>query len=425
MLQTEEETKLFGVNQQELLSCVKVLEVLDDKLARNHQDEASKVYKRLFWHIDRLSDKGHKRKQKDKGPNKKRQKPWSNHHCYICKHAHEDGATRLCPGCAEFNLEKRLQTADLTGKVCVVTGARIKIGFQTALKLVRAGATVVASTRFVNDAWKRYQQEKDFDAWKDRLFIFRMQCLSRVSVEEFCNIVAKQFVHVDILILNAAQTIFRPLGWYRGLLEGEGVAPESLLADIGTKQLCCDQETKVVPVEDFFPVGVYDAQGQQLDLRKENSWTATLENASVDELLQNFVINATVPFIMIQRFTPLMKTEAPGASHVVCVAAVEGMFNVQHKNDKHPQSNMPKAALHMLVRTTGPSYLNKHRICITAVDTGWCTIEQPLQSRLHKLGPPLDDVDGAARILDPVFTAHSGGPLHSGVLFKDFVVRPW
>jgi len=68
------------------------------------------------------------------------------HHFYDC----------LCFICGDFNFLKRNQKADLTGLIALVTGARIKIGFEIAIKLLRDGATVIATTRFWKDAFLRY-----------------------------------------------------------------------------------------------------------------------------------------------------------------------------------------------------------------------------------------------------------------------------
>eukprot|EP00659_Diplonema_papillatum_P004113 gene4113-6402_t len=71
--------------------------------------------------------------------------------CHICKEAFKDlhhFYYSLCRSCGEFNYGKRLQTRNLAGKVIILTGARIKIGYQIALRLLKDGATLIATTRF-------------------------------------------------------------------------------------------------------------------------------------------------------------------------------------------------------------------------------------------------------------------------------------
>src|SRR5690242_4327467 len=92
--------------------------------------------------------------------------------CYVCKqpftkvHRYYDS---MCEPCGDFNYSKREQSADLTGEYALVTGARVKIGYQASLKLLRAGAHVIVTTRFPIDAADRYATEPDFAKFKDRL----------------------------------------------------------------------------------------------------------------------------------------------------------------------------------------------------------------------------------------------------------------
>ncbi|MDQ6704677.1 MAG: oxidoreductase, partial [Acidobacteriota bacterium] len=111
-------------------------------------------------------------------------------HCYICKqkfstiHHFYD---QMCPPCAEFNLKKRTELADLRGRVALLTGGRVKIGYQAGLKILRAGARLIVTSRFPRDAARRYGQEPDFDQWAHRLEIFGMDMRHTPSVEAFCR----------------------------------------------------------------------------------------------------------------------------------------------------------------------------------------------------------------------------------------------
>ena len=144
--------------------------------------------------------------------------------CYVCKqefvrlHHFYDA---LCPECAELNYAKRFQTASLEGRVGLVTGARVKIGYQTALKMLRAGARVIATTRFPHDAALRYAREADFEDWKDRLHVHGLDLRHSPSVEIFARYVEHSFERLDILVNNACQTVRRPPGFYAHLLETE------------------------------------------------------------------------------------------------------------------------------------------------------------------------------------------------------------
>ena len=121
---------------------------------------------------------------------------------------------QLCPPCAELNYAKRLQTADLAGYVCVVTGGRVRIGFEIVLKLLQAGAYVLTTTRFPADAAARYAQTPGFAAWGHRLEVCGPLELSNVRlVEQFCKVLLLRFPRIHALINNAAQTLTRAPGW--------------------------------------------------------------------------------------------------------------------------------------------------------------------------------------------------------------------
>lgn len=127
----------------------------------------------------------------------------------------------MCEECGDFNYNKRFQRTELTGKVAVVTGARIKIGFETALILLRNGATVIATTRFPKNAVNRFAKVEDFQEWKERLLVYGLDLKNKDSIYEFCNLIKERFQRLDILINNAAQTVRKPPAAYTGLIADE------------------------------------------------------------------------------------------------------------------------------------------------------------------------------------------------------------
>jgi hypothetical protein len=111
-------------------------------------------------------------------------------HCYVCKQHYtkvHHFYDQLCPTCAEFNYRKRTELADLRGRVALLTGGRVKIGYQAGIKLLRAGAHLIVVTRFPRDSAQRYAEEPDFAEWKDRLEIFGLDLRHTPSVEAFCQ----------------------------------------------------------------------------------------------------------------------------------------------------------------------------------------------------------------------------------------------
>jgi NAD(P)-dependent dehydrogenase (short-subunit alcohol dehydrogenase family) len=352
--------------------------------------------------------------------------------CYVCKsdyrrvHSFYDS---LCPPCAELNWQKRHQRADLSGRVALVTGARIKIGYQAALMLLRAGARVVATTRFPVDAAQRYAREPDFDSWRDRLTLEQIDLRDVPGVERLARHLGDTLPSLDLLINNAAQTVRRPPAFYRTLVEREDAA--LLPAHVRPLLAGATRPTTQLQLADDpdFPRGLVDLDDQQADLRHHNSWRLTAADVSTVELLEVHLVNAVAPFLLVARLKPLMLRREARDKHIVNVSAMEAQFARNKKTDKHPHTNMAKAALNMLTRTSAADY-QRDGIFMNSVDTGWITDEDPLhhvarKQVVHDFHPPLDAIDGAARVLDPIFVGYASGDHPWGLFLKDYKPVAW
>jgi len=371
--------------------------------------------------------------------------------CYICKGAFDKlhfFYDSLCPSCAELNWAKRTPKADLHDRVALLTGARVKIGYQAALMLLRAGCRVVVTTRFARDAAKRYAAERDFSDWSDRLEILSLDLRHTPSVEAFCRFLSGHLPRLDFIINNACQTVRRPSGFYDHLMVGESEPREMLAAEL--RRVLPDPSLPELAVgltkaaqlsqlqlhaEDgdshpsIFPAGQLDADLQQVDLREINSWRLGLADVSAIELLEVQLVNSVAPFILNARLKALMTRSATRDKQIVNVSAVEGQFSRRFKTDKHPHTNMAKAALNMMTRTSAADYL-RDGIHMNSVDTGWVTDEDPVaiaerKTREQGFHPPLDIVDGAARIVDPIFEGVGRGVHVWGAFLKDYQVVDW
>ncbi|HEY5922097.1 MAG TPA: SDR family oxidoreductase [Kofleriaceae bacterium] len=385
--------------------------------------------------------------------------------CYVCKiefHELHHFYDQMCPPCAELNFAKREQTADMRGRVALVTGARVKIGYQAAVMLLRAGAEVIVATRFPRDAARRYAREPDSAEWMQRLHVYGIDLRHTPSVELLARHLLQTQPRLDALINNACQTVRRPAGWYDHVVVGEDEPPHTafertvldrnraLLGGPGGSQLQLAASGEIqatglwksavlsqVPLlaEDLergshlYPKGRLDQDLQQVDMRDFNSWRMTLADVPTAELLEVHLVNAVAPFVLNARLRPLLAAVASRDAHIVNVSAMEGQFYRRWKTDKHPHTNMAKAALNMMTRTSAADYV-RDGVHMNSVDTGWVTDEDPLahaerKQQIHGFHPPLDIVDGAARIIDPIFAGLNSGSHQWGLFLKDYKPTPW
>lgn len=382
--------------------------------------------------------------------------------CYICRSIFETPHhfyESMCNTCGEINYTKRDVRIDLTGKIAIVTGARIKIGFYTALQLLRCNVQVIITTRFANDALKRYKKELDYDTWKDNLEIYQVNFRYFDQVSNFIIHIKDNYSKLDYLIHNAAQTLRRPYEFYEHIINAIQVVDDNsnikkvfgefekdfqleehkmdqieyqnikqtnsktsgrftsklndtslVIADINNKITTKDKQR-------YFPANQLDEHSQQKDMRDINTWVLDLHQVNPIETFEVHMINAIVPSFISGRLKDMLKKSENDYSWIINVSSMEGSFSRKNKTTYHPHTNMAKASLNMMTRTCGKDYIRTNTVMVS-VDTGWNTIEQP---KSYDCKSPIDCVDGAARILDPIFRELK---THS-IFYKDFRQTFW
>ncbi|MFF3397832.1 SDR family oxidoreductase [Streptomyces sp. NPDC002659] len=349
-------------------------------------------------------------------------------HCYVCKQFYRrtDGFYhRLCPGCAADNTARRTLSTDLSGRRVLLTGGRVKIGFQLALMMLRDGAELLVTSRFPQDTLRRFAAVEGSQRWLDRLTVVAVDLRDPRQVLGLCERLRADGEPLDILVNNAAQTIRRPPESYALLAAGEsGALPPGVLAAPGYAPMAA-LEGGTRPLA--LVLGDVDEAGLLPDLSPANSWSARLGELDPAELLETQLVNALAPALLADRLLPLLLASPRPRRYIVNVSAVEGRFAVRNKTSGHPHTNMAKAALNMLTRTSAAG-LAAQGVHMCSVDTGWITDENPAprKARIAAAGirTPLDIVDGAARVYDPIVRGEAGAPV-AGVFLKDYEEADW
>jgi NAD(P)-dependent dehydrogenase (short-subunit alcohol dehydrogenase family) len=375
--------------------------------------------------------------------------------CYICKQKYtvvDAFYHQLCPDCAALNRAKRDARTDLTGRRALLTGGRAKIGMYIALRLLRDGAHTTITTRFPHDAVRRFTSMPDSADWIHRLRVVGIDLRDPAQVVGLADAVAAQGP-LDILINNAAQTVRRTPGAYAPLAEAENAPlpdgplpelltfghtsdahPAALVGSVAAHPVLAgdahtaEELTSLALAAGSADLARIDAGGLVPDTVDVNSWTQRVHEVDALELLEVQLCNTTAPFILVSRLRPSMAAAAADRTYVVNVSAMEGQFSRRYKGPGHPHTNMAKAALNMLTRTSSAEMLEEDGILMTAVDTGWITDERPHPTKVRLADEgfkaPLDLVDGAARVYDPIIRGEAGEDVH-GVFLKDYAASPW
>ncbi|MFJ3956618.1 SDR family NAD(P)-dependent oxidoreductase [Arthrobacter sp. NPDC090010] len=381
--------------------------------------------------------------------------------CYICKQHYTQVDAfyhQLCPDCAAMSHAKRDARTDLTGRRALLTGGRAKIGMYIALRLLRDGAHTTITTRFPKDAARRFAAMEDSADWLHRLKIVGIDLRDPSQVISLADSVAAAGP-LDIIINNAAQTVRRSGNAYKPLVDAEdeplplalqsaqggpelvtfghahdkhplalatSVLEHPVLAGDAVTSLALS--TGSASLERIAAGTAIDAGGLVPDLAAVNSWTQVVDQVDPLEMLEVQLCNVTAPFLLVSRLRETMRRSTARRKYVVNVSAMEGQFGRQYKGPGHPHTNMAKASLNMMTRTSAGEMFEEDQILMTAVDTGWITDERPHYTKVRLMEEgfhaPLDLVDGAARVYDPIVMGEAGEDQY-GVFLKDYKPSPW
>jgi NAD(P)-dependent dehydrogenase (short-subunit alcohol dehydrogenase family) len=380
--------------------------------------------------------------------------------CYVCKTRFVEVDAfyhQLCPPCAALHHQRREAHTDLSGRRALLTGGRAKIGMYIALRLLRDGAETTITTRFPNDAIRRFTAMADSGEWLERLHVVGIDLRDPAQVVALADSVSADGP-LDILINNAAQTVRRSAEAYAPLIEAEQASlPDGPLPrlsrfgrevevgeEAGRRELADPGREHWTPTPQALTAlalsagsasaerialgTAIDAGGLVPDLHPVNSWIQHVNEVDPLELLEVQLCNTTAPFVLVSRLRPALAASQARRTYIVNVSAMEGQFSRGYKGPGHPHTNMAKAALNMLTRTSAQELLESDGILMTSVDTGWITDERPhpMRMRLAEDGfhAPLDLVDGAARVYDPIVRGEAGEDIH-GCFLKDYEPSPW
>ena len=364
-----------------------------------------------------------------------------NEYCYICRYSlrtHHPLYRSLCRQCGDFNIAERNfslpENLKIEGFISLVTGARINLGFHTAVRLLRCGAKVIVTTRYPRDAEQKYKQMSDWHLWKDRLRIVGADFRTSRDAFSLIEVVRSQVEQwggvLHILINNAAQTLTDS-----EVTESQAIFRErQLLLEMGTEDdtviegsvpyqprvrgVVSNHLLDATPIDDAaeqFAINHNFGSGNQLTNHSKSSWMQSMHEIPYEDLMTALAVNSIVPAILIRELTPLMgskvRTPSPAGGqtshprrpvgYIVNVSSREGIFEqsptASAKNGKHVHTNMSKAAMNMITATEAAPLWQRRGIAMNSVDPGYMSAAPEIRQEC-----PITWEDGAGRVLWPV-----------------------
>lgn len=328
-----------------------------------------------------------------------RLKPHQFSHCYGCgrpTRRFHPVYIYSCVNCGNQFQKNRHLTRNLSGYVAIVTGGRTKLGHQITLKLLRAGAEVIPTTRNPEAIYEMFQKYTDSSEWLHRLHLYKSLDFDVPNLEtefkEFAKWINNKFGYLNVIINSAAQTI-------RCREKSQVTEVKSPVTEV--KSQVTEVKSPVTEVD-----SLQNRYGDSLHVKSSdvNSWEMTILETPQYEMEEVMRINAIAPFLLIKAMHHLID-KSKFQPYIINVHAKEGLFDVA-KSPYHIHTNMAKTALHMLTLCLAQNRWrtkNGFRISINGCDPGWISVDEYYEHDKPFIVPPLDEIDGAARILYPIF----------------------
>ena len=476
-IDTNYEKLLTDINKSEIKLLLSPQIELDENDEINKDIEEKKNDIKIIRENRKLLKKKRKLEKNKKKEIEEKFKYFST--CYICKNKFSPENIHkfygnLCTKCGEHNYSYRTLKLDLSGRIAIVTGGRVKIGYYISTKLLSYGCKVIITTRFPKDSLFKYQKDPDYEKWKNNLIIYPIDFRIFESTIKFINYIKENFTHIDILINNAAQTLRRSSSYYKYLLpielkevdeesskkiikEDYRANQNSNLKILDNKQeslnsLISYEKQKSLDFQEILPLSVITSQIKIMEEKFQptvtmmgsddqpydftggkNSWNFEFDEIPFQEFTEVQIINAWTPYYLCAKLKPLMEKSPFPDKYIVNVTAAEGIFN-HYKRTTHVHTNMAKAALNMFTRTCG-KYLKNIGIYMTCVDTGWVSYMDEMNKLVDEnekenfgnefTNVPLDELDGAMRVLHPIIEGIQNKNYLYGILLKDYAKSVW
>lgn len=362
--------------------------------------------------------------------------------CYECKKYYDNtfclsAYKAYCFDCGIKHYSNKIESVQLNGYTVFITGIRVKIGFATALRILRNGGKVIGTTRYPHFAISNYAKEPDYNMWKSNISIIKCDFLNIESVYKLLDIITSNNYQINAFINMAFRTVktstfyseavrsietnlekrfyleneqlnnFTNVVKYNGAQNKQILFDNDILSKANTNSLVTYQ----MPVK----INIFK---DVVDAKLECSWDKTIDKIDPKEIVECMAINQLVPTLIINSLKSKLINPL---KTIINICSFEGQFNYEKKTDKHIHTNMCKSALNMLIRSLCEDSDPTFRAF--TIDPGYVSGKKT-NPELNELPVSMDDA--AAKIMWPIFRHFKGNPLDkSWIKIRNYNKEPW